>query len=195
MLHSTATPHAQLGRRKRSSPPHSRDHSLSDPVNLGIHDSAIAIPVHDSLLLLLSLLGRSGADHGRDRDRDPGIKYKWRAKMIFVRPARKKWAGGVVPLPESLVDRVVPLSKTFLRAGGPHILPNEGAVRPWRRKSICDSPSALQGLAGCGLDSHPRHTQPSISSPFSLVVHSARPAPNGSRPHSRARLRRRVQKS
>ena len=35
--------------------------------------------------------------------------YKWRAKMIFVRPGRKKWAGGVVPLPEIMVDRVVPL--------------------------------------------------------------------------------------
>ena len=44
--------------------------------------------------------------------------YKWRAKMIFVRPARKKWAGGVVPLPEILVDRVVPLSKIRIFESG-----------------------------------------------------------------------------
>jgi hypothetical protein len=34
MLHYTATPQAQLGRRKRGSPPHSRDRPLSTSVNL-----------------------------------------------------------------------------------------------------------------------------------------------------------------
>ena len=53
-LHSTATPHARLGRRKRSSPPHSRDHSLSAPVNLQLlrcaHDETDRVAPSEALL-------------------------------------------------------------------------------------------------------------------------------------------------
>ena len=54
MLHSTATPHARLGRRKRSSAPHSRDHSLSAPVNLQLlrceHDETDRVAPSGALL-------------------------------------------------------------------------------------------------------------------------------------------------
>ena len=58
-----------------------------------------------------------------------GTVYKWRAKMIFVRPTRNKWAGGVVPLCDILVHRVSRSPKKRRRSAC--VTPTGGACT-WR---------------------------------------------------------------
>ena len=93
-------------------------------------------------------------------------KYKWRAKMIFVRPTRNKWAGGVVPLCDILVHRVSRSPKKRRRSAC--VTPTGGAT--WR--------TAFGGRAG--LDGFPRQSwvgsggMARIRTPRSANTHSRR---------------------
>ena len=93
-------------------------------------------------------------------------------------PTRR--ASVTVPVPWTGLSRSQKYA--FLRAGGPHPPQRRGAVRPWRRKPISNSPSALQGLAGWPGFAPSTHTAVNFESIFSrrsLRSGVRPPVPNG----------------
>jgi hypothetical protein len=102
-LSPTARPHAQLGRRKRSSAPHSRDYSLSAPVNLQLlrceHDETDRVAPSGALLWTRG----------------------WHPKPIMLHGARK-------PTPRQNSKRRAPASPSPRAQTGPLMRPHRATA-------------------------------------------------------------------